>query len=42
MDRSNAATTLAEVGLKLEKEPTEESVDPTECRKMVGSVRSGL
>ncbi|XP_017420329.2 uncharacterized mitochondrial protein AtMg00810-like [Vigna angularis] len=35
----NAANTPAEVGLKLEKEPDEEAVDPTAYRSIVGSLR---
>lgn len=35
----NAANTPAEVGLRLEKEPEEEVVDPTTYRRMVGSLR---
>ncbi|XP_047174799.1 uncharacterized mitochondrial protein AtMg00810-like [Vigna umbellata] len=39
MIHCNSANTPAEVGLKLEKDPEEEGVDPTEYRKMVGSLR---
>ncbi|XP_047163693.1 uncharacterized mitochondrial protein AtMg00810-like [Vigna umbellata] len=39
MDQCNSATTPAEVGIKLEKDPEEEAVDPTEYRRMVGSLR---
>ncbi|XP_014501147.1 uncharacterized protein LOC106761996 [Vigna radiata var. radiata] len=39
MLQCNSATTPAEVGLKLEKDPEEEAVDPTEYRRMVGSLR---
>ncbi|XP_052726845.1 uncharacterized protein LOC128194777 [Vigna angularis] len=35
----NSANTPAEMNLKLEKDPEEEVVDPTEYRKMVGSLR---
>ncbi|XP_017431953.2 uncharacterized mitochondrial protein AtMg00810-like [Vigna angularis] len=39
MSDCNAASTPAEVGLRLEKEPEEEAVDPTAYRRMVGSLR---
>jgi len=39
MHKSNPAITPAEVGLRLEKEPEEAMVDPTEFRKIVGSLR---
>ncbi|XP_047171768.1 uncharacterized mitochondrial protein AtMg00810-like [Vigna umbellata] len=39
MNHCNSANTPTEVGLKLEKDPEEEGVDPTEYRKMVGSLR---
>ncbi|XP_052728229.1 uncharacterized protein LOC128195196 [Vigna angularis] len=35
----NAANTQAELGLRLEKEPEEEAVDPTTYRKIIGSLR---
>ncbi|XP_014506331.1 uncharacterized protein LOC106766087 [Vigna radiata var. radiata] len=35
----NSANTPTEVGVKLEKDPEEEVVDPTEYRRMVGSLR---
>ncbi|KOM56838.1 hypothetical protein LR48_Vigan10g273000 [Vigna angularis] len=35
----NAANTPAELGLRLEKEPNEEAVDPTAYRSIVGSLR---
>ncbi|XP_014519584.1 uncharacterized protein LOC106776617 [Vigna radiata var. radiata] len=39
MAECNAANTQAEIGLKLEKEPEEDAVDPTTYRRMVGSLR---
>jgi len=39
MQKSNPANTPTEVGLRLEKEPEEERVDPTTYRKLVGSLR---
>ncbi|WVY91580.1 hypothetical protein V8G54_037094 [Vigna mungo] len=39
MVNCNVANTLAEVGLRLEKDPEEEAVDLTAYRRMVGSLR---
>ncbi|XP_014496842.1 uncharacterized protein LOC106758430 [Vigna radiata var. radiata] len=39
MCQCNSANTPAEVGVKLERDPEEEAVDPTEYRRMVGSLR---
>jgi len=39
MQKSNPANTPAEVGLRLEKEPEEEIVDPTTYKKLMGSLR---
>ncbi|XP_014499939.1 uncharacterized protein LOC106760988 [Vigna radiata var. radiata] len=39
MSDCNSAITPAEVGIRLEKDPEEDVVDPTEYRRMVGSLR---